>query len=101
MYKNSIKALAIIGITFGTFCSGIAQNSSQMDGKKMPPRDGQRPTFEALLEKMDKNKDLSLSLDEVEGPLQDQFTVLDTNKDGLLSKEEFEKAPPPPKRKKD
>ena len=44
---------------------------------------------------MDSNKDNKLSKKEVKGPLKDDFSKVDTNKDGFITKEELKKAPKP------
>lgn len=49
------------------------------------------PSPDKILEMMDKNNDQKVSKDEVHGPLGRDFDRLDTNKDGLLTKEELAK----------
>lgn len=49
--------------------------------------------------KMDTNQDGYLSINEVKGPLKNDFTKVDLNKDGLISREEFEAAPKPDRKK--
>jgi len=53
------------------------------------------PTFSQLLAHMDENKDGQLAKAEVKGPLSNDFDAVDTDKDGLISKVEFDKAPKP------
>ena len=53
------------------------------------------PRFEDLLKDMDSNNDNKISKKEAQGPLRDFFDQLDSNKDGLLTEDEFEKAPKP------
>ena len=49
---------------------------------------------------MDANDDGKLAKDEVKGPLKDSFSKIDTDEDGFISKEEFEKAPKPEARER-
>ena len=49
---------------------------------------------------MDSGKDGKLSVAEVKGPLKERFADIDTNEDGFITEEEFEKAPKPKKRRK-
>ena len=46
---------------------------------------------------MDANGNGQLEKAEVRGPLADNFDQVDTNQDGVLSREELEKAPRPPR----
>ncbi|CAM2825649.1 EF-hand domain-containing protein [Flavobacterium frigoris] len=67
-----------------------------------PPRGQEgknRPTAEVLIKEMDINKDGKLSKGEVKGPLQDDFSKVDANKDGFLTLEELKKAPKPERKK--
>jgi len=49
---------------------------------------------------MDVDQDGQLAKTEVRGPLQKDFSKIDTNKDGFLSREELEKAPKPKRRRR-
>ncbi|MBU2996254.1 EF-hand domain-containing protein [Cellulophaga baltica] len=84
MINKGIK-LGIFAVALLSFSLSSAQNRDQ----KTPP------TFEELIEKMDKNEDGKLSEDEVEGPLKDMFSEIDTDEDGFITEEEFENAPKP------
>ena len=42
---------------------------------------------------MDKNEDGKLSLDEIKGPLKEDFSKVDTDEDGFITEDEFKKAP--------
>lgn len=72
-------------VTFGTVTV-----SAQSKGERKEP-----PTYAKLIEDMDKNEDGLLSKDEIKGPLKDDFSKIDTDEDGFISEEEFEKAPKP------
>jgi Ca2+-binding EF-hand superfamily protein len=60
---------------------------------KQPP--SSPPSVEELFMQMDTNKDDKLSVEEIEGPLKNDFDKVDTNKDGFITKEELTKAPKP------
>jgi Ca2+-binding EF-hand superfamily protein len=47
---------------------------------------------------MDTDKDGKLSMDEVQGPLQRDFSKIDSNSDGFITKTELGNAPQPLKR---
>lgn len=59
----------------------------------------QPPTLDELFQ-MDTNNDGKLSKDELKGPLARDFDTIDTDKDGFLSRKEVEKAPKPPRGKR-
>jgi len=44
---------------------------------------------------MDANEDGKLSEEELKGPLKDNFDKIDTDEDGFITEEEFDKAPKP------
>lgn len=79
--------LGVIGVL--SSCNLFAQQEDRKGERKGPP------SFEVLLEKMDKNDDGKISKDEVKGPLERHFDEIDLNEDGFLTEEEFEKAPKP------
>lgn len=58
------------------------------------------PSSEEMIKEMDKDEDGQLSLEEVKGPLKDDFSKIDTNEDGFLSKEELDEAPKPERKGK-
>lgn len=67
----------------------LQAQQERSDDRKGPP------SFEKLLEKMDKNDDGKLSEEEIKGPLKRDFAKVDLNEDGYIDEEEFEKAPKP------
>ena len=89
--KNSTIKTVIL--TFGTIVwmanDSLAQSQNRQEKKP--------PTSRELMGEMDVNEDGKLSVEEVKGPLKDDFSNIDTNEDGFLSKEELEKAPKPKK----
>ena len=84
------------GILFATLILfGSIQMSAQSDR-----RQGRKPpSFDQLLKKMDENEDGKLSEKEIKGPLKDHFNSVDTDEDGFISREEFDKAEKPKRRK--
>ncbi|NQV78682.1 MAG: EF-hand domain-containing protein [Lutibacter sp.] len=88
MKSSTFKTTVLV---FGLMIiSNISYGQSQNRQERKEP-----PTFKALLKKMDKNDDGKLSKEEVKGPLKDDFTKIDTDKDGFITKKELEKAPKP------
>lgn len=53
---------------------------------------GERPSTAQIFERMDTDKNDKLSLEEVKGPLKEQFSKIDADEDGFVSKEELENA---------
>ena len=54
---------------------------------------GERKNFEELLEMMDTDKDGKLSKTETKGPLKEDFSKVDKNNDGFITKDELGKEP--------
>ncbi len=65
-----------------------------------PPRGGEPPSPETIMNEMDTNNDKKISTSEAKGPLKDHFTEIDTNNDGFITIQELEdfKPPKPPQR---
>lgn len=79
----------------------IDENSSnQSEQRPERERHGQRPSITDLINEMDTNKDKKLSKSEVRGPLSNDFSKIDSNNDGYLTKEELERAPKPESRER-
>ncbi|MEI6866607.1 EF-hand domain-containing protein [Flavicella sp.] len=90
---NTVKK----GIIIGSFAIlGITTVSAQRDNDQRK----EQLTFAELLEKFDKDGDLKLSIEEVEGPLKENFISIDTNEDGYITEEEFNNAPKPERKEK-
>lgn len=74
-------------------CSGPknqADNTQRQRG-----RERGAPNFAQLLAEMDANKDGKLAKTEVKGPLQREFSKVDSDGDGFITKSEFADAPKP------
>ena len=95
MQSNSISQLII-----PVFIMALMMGCSSQKPAAHPegqPRQGERagpPSTDEIF-KMDANNDGKLSKSEVKGPLQRDFSMIDTNKDGFISREELENAPKP------
>ncbi len=78
-------------VLFSASAFGQSQNRQE---RKKPP------TFEEMIEEMDANEDGKLSEDEIKGRLKKDFAKIDTDEDGFITAEEFEKAPKPERRER-
>ena len=95
MKLNTVRLAALVfGITIISLQSACAQQGGNRERGQEPP------SFAQLLEKMDKNEDGKLSAKEIKGPLKDDFEKVDTDEDGFITEEEFEKAPKPKRRER-
>ncbi|MCK0131406.1 EF-hand domain-containing protein [Flavobacteriaceae bacterium F08102] len=94
MKLNIVKT----GIAFGF---AILTGSISSQAQERREHDQKPPSIEQLMKDLDANEDGKLSLAEVKGPLKDDFTKIDLNKDGFLTIEELEKAPKPKRGRKE
>ena len=95
MKSNTLKTGIITGVLAVAFTLNInAQPSERQERGEKPP------TYEELLEKMDKNEDGKLSKKEIKGPLKNVFSEIDTNEDGFITEKELEKAPKPKRKER-
>lgn len=94
MINRSITIGALFLMATVTFIGCSKKTSATQDSKTEtpPPAPNNDAAFNALLVKMDTNKDGKLSLSEATGPLKDDFSSIDTNQDGFLTKEEYSNA---------
>lgn len=74
---------------------GLATATIGCSADNQPPQGGQPPSTDEAFAQMDSNKDDLLSESEVQGPLKNEFSTIDTNGDGYISKEELNNAPKP------
>ncbi len=89
--------ILIIGLALFTACGSTQENDtrqSQEQNKRESGR-GNMPSVTDLLAQMDSNKDGKLSVNEVQGPLKNDFSKIDTNDDGFIDEDELSKAPKP------
>lgn len=94
MKNKTIKTAVLV---FGLALLGSVQVSAQ-SGDKGPGKEP--PTFSELIKDMDANKDGKLAKDEIKGPLKNDFTKVDTDKDGFITEAEFKKAPKPERKER-
>lgn len=90
--------LLIVGALFisVTSCKSSKEVVEQDDVSVERRSNGkERPNVDQMFTKMDVNKDGLLAKSEIKGRLAENFDTIDTNKDGFISKEEMEKAPKP------
>ena len=99
--KQILMACALMALT--TACNSQKQTATPPEEPASTTRtertDRSRnqqgpPSMEKVFE-MDANKDGKLSKAEVKGKLLNDFSKIDTNADGFITKEELEKAPKP------
>ena len=106
-YRSILKiGMVTIGLALCTAC-GEKHKKDQVDQNKMdqrhddkrPCKDGeeppQRPSTKEMFAEMDSDKDGRLSESEVKGPLQHDFSKIDTNNDGYIEEEELTNVPKP------
>ena len=93
MNRNKLK----LGITMLSIVLLASCKSSEGDDKNSAASRGQggQPSVEKLLTEMDANKDGKLSKTEVNGPLKDDFSKIDTDNDGFITEAELKNAPKP------
>ena len=84
-YRNSLAVVFV-------FASIIV--SAQQDDEQRPMI-RERPSIDQIFKDLDTNEDSKISLDEAKGPLQRDFTKVDLNEDGFITKQELEEAPKP------
>lgn len=98
-----MKKLALVVLLYGmSFLVAQEPPQNKEEPKKERREPGRRPfgprgekgpmappSFKTMLEKFDKNKDGSLSKDEVEGRMWDRMGKADADKDGKVTEKEF------------
>ena len=100
--KKQLSSIAIVALLISfTSCksssdtANTSAKSEQSEKRGQPRQRGERPDAATILGEMDANKNGKLSKDEVKGPLQQNFSKIDSNEDNFISKEELENAPKP------
>jgi len=79
-------ALTMFALTLIFSCKTNQEN------KERQQPDGERPTSSQLISEMDADKDGKLSMDEVKGPIANDFENIDSDNDNFISLEELDKA---------
>ncbi|WP_338359435.1 hypothetical protein [Yeosuana marina] len=85
-FKSLKLSVLIIGLALVTSNALSAQGKDELKDRKPA-------TVAQIFKRMDANNDGYLALEEVKGPLKNDFAKVDANEDGLISKEELAKAP--------
>jgi Ca2+-binding EF-hand superfamily protein len=88
MKSKNLKS-GIIALLLCLGCMTFSSAQQKGSDRKEPP------TYAQLLKEMDRNEDGKLAKSELKGPLKDDFSKIDTDKDGFITKKEFKKAPKP------
>lgn len=86
-----------IAITVGCKSNKISTDeaTTNIENRRADRGDRQGPPSVDEIFKMDANNDGKLSETEVTGRLKENFDKIDSDKDGFITKEEFENAPRP------
>jgi Ca2+-binding EF-hand superfamily protein len=92
MNRNKLKlGITMLGIVLLASCkSSEGENKNGGQAGK-----GGQPSITKLLSEMDANKDGKLSKTEVNGPLKNDFSKIDTDNDGFITEAELKNAPKP------
>ncbi len=93
MKSNMLKLLIVLMVS--SFVSSCKSTNETTNSNARGKGNQGSPNIDQIFETMDVDKDGKLSETEVKGPLKNDFSKIDTNSDGFLSKEEIEKAPKP------
>ncbi|MFK7785613.1 MAG: EF-hand domain-containing protein [Crocinitomicaceae bacterium] len=96
--KITIYSMAILGLTLLGSCASSKEQPSTSEPPRNQQMNKEQPSVIELLTEMDEDKDGQLSRSEVKGPLEQNFTEIDTNRDDFLSVEELKNAPKPEER---
>jgi len=92
MKNISLKTVMLLALV-ALFVSCKSTDSSK--NSEITQRQSGGPDVSRIIEEMDANNDGKLSLNEVKGPLKNDFSKIDSDGDGYITKEELEKAPKP------
>lgn len=77
------------------FALGLALATARVEANRPPKGNGTPPSADEIFTLMDSNNDNKLSKSEIQGPLKNDFSNIDTDGDGYISKDELENAPKP------
>lgn len=94
MRNNTLKTvvfITLIAISISS-CKSTTKTADTSNRSKGSRDVGQ------IIESMDTDNDGKLTIEEVKGPLKNDFAKIDTNEDGFITKEELENAPKPQRR---
>ncbi|MEM6631513.1 MAG: EF-hand domain-containing protein [Bacteroidota bacterium] len=92
--KKIIKTLVLGALVF-VMASCASQRNQVSNTQRPSSQRNSPPSFAQLLSQMDVNEDGKLAQSEVKGPLQQNFSRVDSNGDGFITEAELENAPKP------
>ncbi len=93
---NKLNCNLIMGFIFSCFiATAVSQENNRPEAGE---RRNQRPTLDQIFKDLDLNEDSKIAVEEARGPLKKNFDKIDLDKDGFITREEFEKAPKPERR---
>ena len=76
-------------------CKLNAQSNSDNESSQKGHRKGPPPSADEIFKMMDTDKNGLLEMNEVKGPIKNDFETIDADQDGFITKEELEAAPKP------
>jgi outer membrane protein assembly factor BamB len=92
--KTGAERWSVTGMPSGCCTSPVTADGTLFFAGWSPggpdDKESQMPTFDALLKDLDKNKDGVLSREEAEKAFEGFFDAQDTNKDGKISRDEYD-----------
>ena len=91
--KRLTSHLLFIGILSTNFVANAQDSKPQRSG-------GKPPSVEEIFSQMDANQDNQLSTDEVMGRIKKDFSEIDTDSDGFITKEELDAMPKPQRKQR-
>lgn len=88
--KFNSRLFFVAVILFASTLSKAQEGKNNVEKKQMT-----QPSVKEIFKMMDKNNDEKISTSEAEGPIKHDFSIIDTNKDGFITKVELKKGPKP------